>query len=318
MRKPNSLQKIFSVELLRDKCSIEANSRIYGVILYTSSHPFVVKTLEDPAFWNALNEISGPNWPIFSVKPKSKRFPAYHRQLPLGTLEMIVPPICVNSDENAKYLNYFGITDTNMLPCFVVFIWDDNDQLKTIACKIASKPESEVYNSLEEIAKIISKIEAQVPEEEKTTEVVFQKVERALKLKEKDVPQNKLKNEGCEIIDRWNNVAAFNYSKKKNANDYILWNFTDIKNSIDAINDNFIFFDKKTILQDLTALVLFLYVMLFKCMDGGVKQASRRPIRLLWCSISELLTTQIILINIFILNLLLLGKDSIRHLIYTK
>lgn len=56
----NSLQKNFTVELLRDKCNIESKSRIYGFILYTSSHPFVVKTLQDPAFWNALDEMSGP------------------------------------------------------------------------------------------------------------------------------------------------------------------------------------------------------------------------------------------------------------------
>ncbi len=176
----NSLQKNFTVELLRDKCNIESKSRIYGFILYTSSHPFVVKTLQDPAFWNALDEMSGPNWPIFSVKPKSEKFS--RRQRSLGTLKMMVPT-SINPSDNKKVLDYFGITDKGMLPCFVAFIWDDHEQLKSIACKIASKPENAVYDSLEEIVDIISKVEANVPEEEKTTEVVFQKVERALKMR---------------------------------------------------------------------------------------------------------------------------------------
>lgn len=100
----NSLQKNFTVELLRDKCNIESKSRIYGFILYTSSHPFVVKTLQDPAFWNALDEMSGPNWPIFSVKPKSEKFS--RRQRSHGTLKMMVPT-SINPSDNKKGIGLF-------------------------------------------------------------------------------------------------------------------------------------------------------------------------------------------------------------------
>lgn len=77
-------------------------------------------------------------------------------------------------------------------------------------------------------------------------------------LKVNDVSYEKLKNEVCEIIDRWNYIATFKSSMEKNTNDYILWNLTDIKNVIDSINDDFYFFDKKSILQDLTAGVISL------------------------------------------------------------
>lgn len=181
MKEISDFKKVFSVELLRDKCN-ESNSRIYGFILYTSSHPYVVKTMKDQEFWNALDEISGPNWPIFSVKPKYRKYISYRRHNPIGTLEMMVPT-SVSPSNNKEFLNFFGITDIDMLPCFVAFVWDDDDKLRTIACKIASKPVKAVYDSLEEIVKIISKVEAQIPEEDKTTELIFQKVEKALKMR---------------------------------------------------------------------------------------------------------------------------------------
>ena len=177
MKEVNDLKKEFSVELLRDKCN-ESNSRIYGFILYTKSHPFVIKALKDPDFWNALDDISGPNWPIFSVKPNPQKETKLLRK-PCAKMKDVVP---VNGDYK-KFLKFFGITDMDMLPCFMAFIWDDDGKLRTIACKIASKPETAVYDSLEEIVKIITKVEAKIPEEDKTTELLFQKVEKALKMR---------------------------------------------------------------------------------------------------------------------------------------
>lgn len=178
MKEINYLQKEFSVELLRDKCINESNSRIYGFILYTKGNPYVVKALKDQDFWDALDDLSGPNWIIFSVKPKPQQ-ETYLLRKPCTRMKIVVP---VNG-ENKKFLNFFGITDMDMLPCFMAFIWGDDGKLKTIACKIASEPETAVYKSLEEIVKIISKVEAQIPEQEKTTELVFQKVEKALKMR---------------------------------------------------------------------------------------------------------------------------------------
>lgn len=50
----------------------ESLSRIYGFILYTDKDPFVAKVLRDEDFWQALNSISGPSWPIFAVRPLIK------------------------------------------------------------------------------------------------------------------------------------------------------------------------------------------------------------------------------------------------------
>lgn len=181
MKEVNDLKKEFSVELLRDKCN-ESNSRIYGFILYTKSHPYVVKTMKDQEFWKALDKISGPNWPIFSVKPKNRKATTFRHHDSINKLEMMVPTN-ISPCDNMELLSFFGITDMNMLPCFMAFIWDDDGKLRTIACKIASKPETAVYDSLEEIVKIITKVEAKIPEEDKTTELLFQKVEKALKMR---------------------------------------------------------------------------------------------------------------------------------------
>ena len=63
-----ALNEEFGIEKLRGVCD-NATSRIYGFIMYTRKHSYIVKVLRDNDFWNELDEISGANWPIFSIKP---------------------------------------------------------------------------------------------------------------------------------------------------------------------------------------------------------------------------------------------------------
>jgi hypothetical protein len=58
----------FDFQLIKGKCE-ESKSRIYGFILYTRRHANMVNFLQNPNYWDCLDDISGPNWPIFSVRP---------------------------------------------------------------------------------------------------------------------------------------------------------------------------------------------------------------------------------------------------------
>jgi len=44
------------------------------VILFTDAHPHVVKVLQDREYWKALNEASGDDWYVFSIKPTNGRY----------------------------------------------------------------------------------------------------------------------------------------------------------------------------------------------------------------------------------------------------
>jgi hypothetical protein len=68
-----SFEKECGLEIIKDIVKGDKTlSRIYGFILYTDQDPYVVKVLRDEVFWNALNSISGANWPIFAVRPLRK------------------------------------------------------------------------------------------------------------------------------------------------------------------------------------------------------------------------------------------------------
>lgn len=68
--------------------------------------------------------------------------------------------------------------------------------------------------------------------------------------------QKELNDEISKIIERWNCTVSFKLCPQ--TSDYILWNFADIKNAIDSINDDSCFISKKQVLQDLTAGVIAL------------------------------------------------------------
>lgn len=62
-----------------------------------------------------------------------------------------------------------------------------------------------------------------------------------------------------EIIENWRHRAKFDSAgKQKNDNDYVLWNFSDIKNVINSMGANSYFYKKKEVLQDITAGVISL------------------------------------------------------------
>jgi len=58
---------------------------------------------------------------------------------------------------NRKVLKYFGLEESADLPCFIVFMWDDNNQLCQIDWKIDDYSVDTAYNSIKEVVELISK-----------------------------------------------------------------------------------------------------------------------------------------------------------------
>ena len=172
-------QKDCGLQLIKELVSGDKNlSRIYGFILYTDQNPYVVKVLQDDAFWNALNSISGSSWPIFAVKPLRKG--EYVTKGGGGNGIGFLVYTWKEPNENLQVLSDFGLTSTEKLPLFVAFMWDDNDELNEVAIQIRGTDMDSTYHSLEEIVKVITGAVNAVLPEYKQTVNVFRNVKTVL------------------------------------------------------------------------------------------------------------------------------------------
>ena len=75
-----------------------------------------------------------------------------------------------------QVLRDFGLENTESLPLFVAFMWDDTDELNQVTIPIQGKNKDAVYNSIEEIVKVITKAEAEVLPQYKGTVNVFRNI----------------------------------------------------------------------------------------------------------------------------------------------
>ncbi|MDE6649718.1 MAG: hypothetical protein K2K45_07295 [Muribaculaceae bacterium] len=147
--------------------------------MYTRSHAYIAKVLRDTDFWNELDEISGPRWPIFAVQPLAQgqyRYPAY----PPGVLGMMVPT-WEEPNENRKYLDVFSLEESSDLPCFIVFIWNDDDELEQITFKLSNSNLEEAFDSIREIVTVVSKAEQRIHPFYRKTDRVFSNVKKDIK-----------------------------------------------------------------------------------------------------------------------------------------
>lgn len=172
-------QENCGLKLVKDLVEGEENlSRIYGFILYTEASPYVVKVLQDDAFWDALNSISGSNWPIFAVRPLRRGQRSIKGYSP-RVMSYLVP----TWDEpkgNLSVLSDFGLKSSEDLPLFIAFMWDDNDQLNEIAIPIRGNDVDSTYQSLETIVKTIAQVECEVLPQYKQSINVFRNVKSEL------------------------------------------------------------------------------------------------------------------------------------------
>lgn len=174
-------QQECGLELIKDLVKGEKNlSRIYGFILYTERDPYVAKVLKDEEFWNALNSISGSNWPVFAVRPmRERQTKAPLLQTNSGTMGFMV----VTAEEpqsNMPIIKDFGLDNSRDLPLFVAFMWDESDNLNEVTIPIQGDSVDTVYHSIEEIVRAIARVEDTILPEYKGSVNVFRNVKMEL------------------------------------------------------------------------------------------------------------------------------------------
>lgn len=172
------IEKEFGLKELRRICD-NSTSRIFGFIMYTRSHSYIAKVLKDVDFWNELDEISGPRWPIFAVRPLKQ---GYYQDpnLPHDAIGRMVPT-WVEPNENKKYLDVFSLKESSDLPCFVVFIWNDDDELEQITFKLSNSNFEDAFDSIRNIVSIISETERQILPKYRKTDRVYSNAKKDLK-----------------------------------------------------------------------------------------------------------------------------------------
>ncbi len=173
------IQEEFGLKGLRYQCE-KSTSRIFGFIMYTRRHSYIAKVLKDDDFWNELDEISGPRWPIFAVRPlRHDRYTTYNRSFSEPSQKMV--QTCIEPDENKKYLEVFSLDKLSDLPCFIVFIWNDDEELEQFTFKLSNRNIEEAFDSIREIVSIISETERQILPEYRQTENVFRNAKADIK-----------------------------------------------------------------------------------------------------------------------------------------
>lgn len=177
---------VFDMNVVRSVASM-SESRICGFILYKSTDASIVKVMRDPDYLRAIDEISGERWPVFAVKPLDpSRFEIKSSCMP-GYIGMMITEE-VDPKANLPIINFFGLDNTSDTPCFVLFCWDDNDELLVTHYKLTNRSIEDAYNSIIEVIEEISKSEAMIlPEYRKQMGVYRQAREsvEALKFKKR-------------------------------------------------------------------------------------------------------------------------------------
>ncbi len=145
------MQKIID-EMNKIKDSTQLKT--FGILLYTDSNVHIKKLLKDNDYWNALNEVSGDKFIVFSVKPTKGNY-----QLPtnnkLGNLNLLVP-IWNEPKDNKDILEVFEIQSTENLPVFVLFT-KFGEYLLQYPLHINENSVEEAYRDLKELLSKIAK-----------------------------------------------------------------------------------------------------------------------------------------------------------------
>jgi len=151
---------------------------IFGVILYSDSNPHIKKVLADKDYWKALDEISGPKWAIFSIRPQEGKSTC--PTFPVGTLGMMIP-IWREPQENIRILEEFELDSTQNIPILLIFTQGKDEEILKFTFKINEESIEKAYNSLKQaIENITECVEKILPEYRKDSEAVFHAVEMGI------------------------------------------------------------------------------------------------------------------------------------------
>ena len=144
-------------EINEELAQLHKEYMFFGLILFTESHPNVIKMLQDRIYYMALDSTSGDDICVFATMLFPANF-AYPTPPPgmFGKMK----PIWVEPSANLKILSWFNIDDRKSLPVLVIFsTFDDTIHWEIYPIK-HEKPGrifDSVHSALESIAELIDK-----------------------------------------------------------------------------------------------------------------------------------------------------------------
>lgn len=127
---------------------------VFGVLIYTDSHPNVKKVMRDDDYWTAFDEITGEKFVVLSVKPKVGKYG--YPSPPPGVLCKMMP-IWKEPRDNLKLIKAFEIGSTEQLPMLLIFARVGGDVLK-IEIGINEDSVSSAYISIKQSLEFCSKV----------------------------------------------------------------------------------------------------------------------------------------------------------------
>lgn len=149
-------------------------ANIFGIILYLDANPHIKKVLLDKDYWSALNEISGPIWAIFSIKPETGRF---GQRGPSGETIGFLVPVWKEPAANKPIIDEFELGSTKDLPLLLIFTHDDEENILKLTIKLDDESTQSSYNSLKNaIQTVADAVEGVLPEYRKSPYGVFNAV----------------------------------------------------------------------------------------------------------------------------------------------
>ena len=126
------LSRMLTVEkMMTDKVTY-GTMNLFGIIVYTEEHPFVVRMLKNQEFWESLNSRTR-GWILYAVRPDNR-----HRHL---TEDYLLPQL--------------GIKDSEDLPQLILLATSSNGEIKQQNYPIDDSDENAAYRSIEKILKIV-------------------------------------------------------------------------------------------------------------------------------------------------------------------
>ncbi len=136
---------------------------VFGMILYTDSHPIIKKMLRDDDYWAALDEISGSKWPVFSIRAKAGSYKHSEHQY---FKRFYMTPIWKEPSENKKLLDWLALESTEQLPLLVVFTFNDGEEVDRTVVKLDDENPDIAFNRLREVFSVIKHSIDNIPVED--------------------------------------------------------------------------------------------------------------------------------------------------------
>ena len=151
------LDKMLTVQKLIEDRSSFRTMNIFGIIVYTEEHPYIIKVLRDKDYCASLNAKT-KNWILYAIKPDNN-----HGHL---TKEYILPQL--------------GISDSKELPLLVIVAIGPNRTLLQRNYQIDDKDEDTAYRSLAEQVSIVTEAASRIIPEYRSSTNVHREAIKAL------------------------------------------------------------------------------------------------------------------------------------------